>query len=77
MNHVIQINFQTESGATLAGELVNPYTLFESVHSLSGVAVAIDQISEDEIDVLVFEGEEMQAHRVDVSLIVSANEVLV
>lgn len=77
MNHTIRIDFRTESGETLAGELVNHYWLVESSTSSVGVAIEIEQIQDDEIDVLVFAGEEMQAHRVNVAHIVAVDEVAV
>lgn len=77
MNHTIQIDFQTEDGAVLAGELVNSYRLVESATSRVGVAAEIDLDSDDEIAVVVFLGEEMQAHNVHVSQIVAIDEVFV
>lgn len=77
MNHTIQIDFQTEDGAVLAGELVNSYRLVESATSRVGVAAEIDLDSDDEISVVVFLGEEMQAHNVHVSQIVAIDEVFV
>ena len=77
MNSVIQINFRDETGRFRAGELVNPYRLIESVDSRSGVAIEVDYIGDDEIDVLVWEGEDMHSHRISTASIIGTKEVTV
>lgn len=78
MNHhrTIEIQFQDESGRVLGGELVNPYRVVSSSSSRR-LGVEIEQLRDDEIDVLTYDGGEMRFHRIDVLSIVQADEVLV
>lgn len=77
MNHTVQIDFQNERGDVLAGELVNAYRVIESATSPVGLAVEIDTNDHDEIDVLVFHGDDMQAHHVSIRRVIAAEEVQV
>ena len=77
MNHAIQIDFRNENGEVLAGELANPYRVIESASSPVGLAIDIDQLRTNEVDVLVFAGDEMQAHRISADQIIAADEVAV
>jgi len=77
VNHTIQIDFQNEDGSVVSGELANAYRIIESGTSPVGLAVDIDVLRDDEIDVLVFHGDEMQAYRVDMRRVLRADEVLV
>lgn len=76
MNHTIRIDFHDEFGHR-AGELVNAYRLVESHTSRVGIAVEIDMLHEDSVDVLVFHGDNMVLHRVEISQIIGVDEVFV